>query len=103
MADPTDQQDYYSLPEQRERLRVTFGGISAWHVVHDTTIPSSKQPGRYTRRAWDSRALCGSLSHCVVGGDAAEWPEVQPRLGLDRVTCRRCRERAGHIARGGTP
>lgn len=77
------------LPEQHERLRVTFGGISSWHVVRESTLKVHREGHEgWTRRAWDRRALCGALGALVTGSDVQEW--VNTPLDLTRVNCKRC-------------
>jgi hypothetical protein len=95
--DAARDREKFSLPEQRERLVVLFGGRSRFHVFRDSTFPSGRHEGRWTRAAFDRRALCGSLSYCLVGVDATDWPtECQP-VDISRVDCPRCLERYPHV------
>ncbi len=85
----------YHLAEQREKFVRMFGGISTYHVVRYSTFKSGKHPGCWTRKAYDRRALCGSLGACVVGSDAKEFPVVGSPLPdiTGVINCQRCRKR----------
>ena len=87
----------FSLPEQRHRLMVLFGGRTRWHIIHDSTFKSSKNPGRWTRRGVERRSLCGSLRYVLVGVDAAEWPTERQPVDTSRVNCVRCLDRYASV------
>lgn len=99
------EREHYTLPEQRIRLDVVSGGRGSVHVIEHRTFKTDAHPGRWTRRAADRQAFCGSLRACIIGVDATDWPTERGPVDLTQVTCKRCRERAERIlpAPGSSP
>ena len=93
--DELAEMENFTLPEQRHRLVVVHGGRNRRHLVRLSTFPAGTHPGRWTRRAADYRSVCGSISYCMVGVDAADWG-TEPRYAIDisDVDCARCMERS---------
>lgn len=87
--------DPYVVPDERERLRLVFGGRRAWHVQreHNLRVWSVDWAGysMWTRKGIERRALCGSLRATLVGIDVADWGEGRETINPEAVSCKRCR------------